>query len=59
MNIYVKPSSADAANAMDVTRNDVRNHCATRKARKFANYVQVSLAGSQQVSTLHAVRVAV
>jgi hypothetical protein len=30
--------------------------CATREARKFANYVEVFLAGSQQVSTLDAVR---
>ena len=35
--------------------NDVCNYCATREARKYANYVEVFLAGSQQVSTLDAV----
>ena len=32
------------------------NYCATREARKYANYVEVFLAGSQQVSTRDAVR---
>jgi hypothetical protein len=36
--------------------NDVCNYCATGEARKFANYVEVFLAGSLQVSTLDRVR---
>jgi len=55
MNIYVKTVSADAANAMK-TLKTMCNYCATREARKYANYVEVFLAGSQQVSTLDAVR---
>jgi hypothetical protein len=34
----------------------VCNYCATREARKYANYVEVILVGSQQVSTQDAVR---
>jgi hypothetical protein len=39
----------------EVSGNDVCNYCATREARKYANYVEVFLAGSLQVSTLDAV----
>ena len=40
----------------EVAGNDVRNYCATREARKYANYAEVFLAGSQQVSTLDVIR---
>jgi hypothetical protein len=40
----------------EVSGNDVCNYCATREARKYANYVEVILVGSQQVSTQDAVR---
>jgi len=52
MNIYVKTVSVDAANAMKT----LETMCATREARKYANYVELSSRSSPQVSTLDAVR---
>jgi hypothetical protein len=40
----------------EVPGNDVCNYCATREAQKYANHVEVFLAGSLQVSTLDSVR---
>ena len=40
----------------EVAGNNVCNYCATREAWKYANYVEVFLVGSQQVSTLDAIR---
>jgi hypothetical protein len=56
MNIYVKTVRAGRSECDEVSGNDVCNYCATREARKYANYVEVILVGSQQVSTQDAVR---
>ena len=43
MNIYVKTVRAGRSECDEVSGNDVCNYCATREARKYANYVEVIL----------------